>query len=155
MEPDDLRAKRNCRSLSSVKLLISEGIIANIRMRLWPIGQGDKDKPSKVVYAVTMHGFEAAGRIGEFTHCAMGNQDHCARADGFTFTLESLGVSKNVLGSGKWLHRITFSGLCRWQDAHHGVSFEDSESEEQGCFWHADRPGNLISAWIIQLSQER
>jgi hypothetical protein len=99
MEPEDLRAKRNCRSLSSVKLLISEGTVANIRMRLWPIGQGDKDKPSKVVYAVTMHGFEAAERIGEFTHCAMGNKDHCARADGFTFTVESLGVSKNVLGS--------------------------------------------------------
>jgi hypothetical protein len=47
-----------------------------------------------------MYGFETAGRIGEFTHCELGNQDHCARVDDFTFAVESLGATKSVLGSG-------------------------------------------------------
>ena len=30
----------------------------------------------------------------------MSNQDHCARVDDFTFTIEVAGVVTNVLGSG-------------------------------------------------------
>jgi hypothetical protein len=39
-----------------------------------------------------MYGFETAGRIEEFTHCELGNQDHCAGFDDFNFAVETLGV---------------------------------------------------------------
>jgi hypothetical protein len=54
----------------------------------------------KAVYVGTMNGFETAGRIGEFTHCELGNQNHCARVDDFNFAAEKLGATRNVMGSG-------------------------------------------------------
>ena len=100
MKPEELRAKKDNGPSVTVKLPICEGIIADMRVRLWPEGWSDEDKRAKAAYVGTMYGFDAAGRVGEFTHCELGNQDHCARVDDFTFTIESAGVVTNVLGSG-------------------------------------------------------
>lgn len=100
MKPEELRAKKDSGPAATVKLPICEGILADMRVRLWPEGWSDEDKRSKAAYVGTMYGFDAAGRVSEFTHCELGNQDHCARVDDFTFTIEAAGVSTNVLGSG-------------------------------------------------------
>lgn len=100
MKPAELRAAKDSGPPTSVKLPICEGILADLRVRSWPSGWSDEAKRSKAVYVGTMYGFETAGRIGEFTHSERGSQDHCARVDDFTFTIESEGVTKNVLGSG-------------------------------------------------------
>ena len=100
MKPDELRALKDNGPVATVKLPICEGILTDLRKRSWPAGWSDEAKRLKAVYVGTMYGFETAGRIGEFTHCELGNQDHCARVDDFTFTVETRGVAKNVLGSG-------------------------------------------------------
>ena len=99
-KPEELRAKKDSGPAATVKLPICEGILADMRVRLWPEGWSDEDKRSKAAYVRTMYGFDAAGRVGEFTHCELGNQDHCARVDEFTFTVEVAGAVTNVLGSG-------------------------------------------------------
>jgi hypothetical protein len=65
------------------------------------------------VHVGTIYGFETAGRIGEFTHCELGNQDNCARVDDFTFAVETLGATTNVLGSGLAAQRLTDSAKGR------------------------------------------
>jgi hypothetical protein len=100
MKPAELRAAKDNGPPASVKLPICEGILADLRVRSWPSGWSDDAKRLKAVYVGTMYGFETAGRIGEFTHSERGSQDHCARVDDFTFTIESEGTTKNVLGSG-------------------------------------------------------
>ena len=100
MKPDELRALKDNGPVASVKLPICEGILSDLRTRSWPAGWSDEDRRFKAAYVGTMYGFETASRIGEFTHCERGNQDHCARVDDFTFTVESTGRSQNVPGSG-------------------------------------------------------
>jgi hypothetical protein len=56
-----------------------------------------------------MYGFETAGRIGEFTHCELGNQDYCARVDYFSFALVNPGSTRCVLGSVLAALRLTDS----------------------------------------------
>jgi hypothetical protein len=100
MKPSELRALRDHGPQASVKLPICEGILTDLRVRSWPEGWSDGAKKLKAAYVGTMYGFETAGRIGEFTHCEIGNQDHCARVDDFTFTIEARGATRNILGSG-------------------------------------------------------
>jgi hypothetical protein len=45
-----------------------------------------------------MYGFETRGRIGKFTHCEPGSQDHCGRVDDFTHVVETSGAARNLLG---------------------------------------------------------
>jgi hypothetical protein len=71
-----------------------------LRLRSLPEGWSDEDRRIKAAYVATIYGFEKAGRVGEFTDCELGNQDHCARVDDFTFTSETPGSTKNVPGSG-------------------------------------------------------
>ena len=63
--------------------------------RVW----SDEAKRVKALYVGTMYGWETAGRASEFTNCALGSQDHCARNDDFTFVVETPTGTKNVLGS--------------------------------------------------------
>lgn len=100
MKPEELRVKKENGPPAPVKLPICEGIIADMRVRLWLEGWSEEDKRSKAACVGTMYGFDAAGRVGEFTHCELGNQDHCASVDDFTFTIEKAGVVTNILGSG-------------------------------------------------------
>ena len=100
MKPDELRALKDNGPSTSVKLPICEGILADLRLRSWPDGWSDDAKRVKAVYAGTMYGFETAGRASEFTHCELGSQDHCARVDDFTFTVEFSETTENVPGSG-------------------------------------------------------
>jgi hypothetical protein len=95
--------------VATVKLPICEGVLTDQRVRSWPEGWSDEAKRLKAVYVGTMYGFETAGRIGEFTHCELGNQDHCARVDDLTFAVETLGVTRNVLGIGLGALRLTDS----------------------------------------------
>ena len=100
MKPDELRALKDKGPSASVKLPICEGILADLRLRSWPDGWSDESKRVKAIYVGTMYGFETAGRASEFTHCELGNQDHCARVDDFTFTIESSETTRNIPGSG-------------------------------------------------------
>jgi hypothetical protein len=100
MKPDELRAKRDSGTAISVKLPICEGILTDLRRRAWVEGWGEEAKKLKALYAGTMYGFETASMFGEFTHCEVGNPDHCARVDDFAFVVESGKASKGVLGSG-------------------------------------------------------
>lgn len=109
MKPAELRALRDNGPSASVKLPICEGILTDLRLRSWPDGWSDAAKRAKSAYVGTMYGFETAGRIGEFTHCELGNQDHCARVDDLTFTVETGGAIRNVLGSGLAALRLTDS----------------------------------------------
>jgi hypothetical protein len=95
-----VRALKDNGPAATVKLPICEGILADLRVRSWPGGWSDEAKKVKAVYVGTMYGFETAGRIGEFTHCEPGSQDHCARVDDFTFVIENSGATRNLLGSG-------------------------------------------------------
>jgi hypothetical protein len=100
MKPDELRAARDRGPLSTVKLPLCESLIAEMRLLLWVLGWADAGMGGKSLYIGTAFGWEAAGRLGEFTHCEQGNQNHCARKDDFTFVVEILGEAKNVLASG-------------------------------------------------------
>ena len=100
MKPAELRALRDNGPSASVMLPICEGILTDLRLRSWPDGWSDAAKRAKSAYVGTMYGFETSERIGEFTHCELGNQDHCARVDDLTFTVETGGAIWNVVGSG-------------------------------------------------------
>jgi hypothetical protein len=100
MTPDELRAPQDSGPTTTVKLPICEDILTDLRMTSWLEGWSDEATTLKSVYAGTMFGFETAGRIGEFTHCELGNQDHFARVDKFTSAIERLGSTMNVLGTG-------------------------------------------------------
>ena len=109
MKPSELRVLKDNGPAATVKLPICEGILVDLRERSWPEGWSDESKKLKAVYVGTMYGFETAGRIGEFTHCELGNQDHCARVDDFTFAVESPGSARSVLGSGLPALKLTDS----------------------------------------------
>lgn len=109
MKPSELRALKDSGPAATVKLPICEGMLTDLRVRSWPEGWSDESKKLKSAYVGTMYGFETAGRISEFTHCERDSQDHCARVDDFTFTVELSGTTKNVLGSGLTALRLTDS----------------------------------------------
>jgi hypothetical protein len=100
LKPNELRALKDNEPAATVKLPTCEGILADLRAKSWPEGWSDEAKKFKAVYVGTMYGFETAGRIGEFTHCEPGSQDHCTRVDDFTFVIETSGATRNLLGSG-------------------------------------------------------
>jgi hypothetical protein len=89
MKLDELRAKKDSGISASEKLPICEGILTDLRGRAWVEGWGDEAKKLKALYTGTMYGFETVGRIGVFTHCELGNPDHCARVDDFTFVVDT------------------------------------------------------------------
>jgi hypothetical protein len=60
-----------------------------------------------------MYGFETGGRIGYFTHCETGSQDHSARVDDFTYVVETSGAARNLLGSGLAVMRLMDSAESR------------------------------------------
>ena len=99
MKPDELRAARERGPVSTVKLPMCESLIAEMRLLLWVSGWTDLGLGGKSLYMGIAYGWETAGRIGEYTHCEPGNQNHCARKDYITFIVEVLGVTQNVLGS--------------------------------------------------------
>ena len=56
MKPEELRAKKDNGPAATVKLPICEGILADMRVRLWPEGWSDEDKRSKAANVGTMTG---------------------------------------------------------------------------------------------------
>jgi hypothetical protein len=98
LKPNELRALKDNGPAPTVKLPICEGILADLRVRSWPEGWSDEAKKFKAVYV------ETAGRIGEFTHCAPGSQDHCARVDDFAVVIETS-------GAGEWSGCAATGGL--------------------------------------------
>lgn len=100
MKPDEIRAKKDLGPSDSVKHSVCESILTDMRRRLWIEDDwSDEGKKNKVAYVASMYGFECAGRVGEYTYHEPRNVDHCARVDDFTFTVEVLGVAKNIPGS--------------------------------------------------------
>jgi hypothetical protein len=95
---DELRAKKDSGPSTSVKLPICESLIADIRTLLWEEWT-DEAMGGNVLYMGLAYGFETAGRLGEFTHCEHGNQDHFARVNNFTFSVKIRGVMRSVFGS--------------------------------------------------------
>lgn len=101
MKPDELRAKRDLGPAESVKLPVCESMLKDMRKRLWIEDDwSDEGKKTKAAYVGSMYGFECAGRVGEYTHHEPRNVDHCARVDDFMFTVDLVGIVKNVPGSG-------------------------------------------------------
>lgn len=100
MKPDELRAARDRGPVSTVKLPMCESLIAEMRLLLWGQGWTDSDLGRKSLYMGIAYGWEAAARVGEYTHCEPGSQNHCARKDDFTFVVETPGGTRNILGSG-------------------------------------------------------
>jgi hypothetical protein len=100
LKPSELRAIKDSGPVATVKLPVCEGILIDMRVRLWLEGWSDEAKTIKALYVGIMYGWESAARASEFTHCEQGSQDHCARNDDFTFVVETSAGTKNVLGSG-------------------------------------------------------
>jgi integrase len=101
MKPAELRAKKDEGLSESVKLPVCEGILVDMRKRLWACDDWtDGAKKNKAAYAASMYGFEFTSRIGEYTHSEPNQVDHCARTDDFTFAVKCAGGVRNVLGSG-------------------------------------------------------
>lgn len=101
MKPDELRARKDEGPSTSVKLPICESILIDMRERLWKGRDwSDESKKSKASYVACMYGFDTAGRVSEYTHCELGSQDHCARVNDLTFTVEVAGVTEYIAGSG-------------------------------------------------------
>jgi hypothetical protein len=68
MTPAELREKRNSEPTHSVKLPISEDILAVMRARLWDnLSWGDEDKEKRMKYLGCMWGFELGARVGEYS----------------------------------------------------------------------------------------
>jgi hypothetical protein len=57
LKPNELRALKDKGPAATVKLLICEGILADLRVRSWPEGWSDEAKKFKAVYVGTMYGF--------------------------------------------------------------------------------------------------
>ena len=114
MKPAELRAKKDEGLSDTVKLPVCEGILSDMRTRLWIEGDwSDGSKKNKAAYVASMYGFEFASRIGEYTHCEQNSVDHCARVDDFTFIAEVTGGVKNIQGSGLARLRLEDSSVAR------------------------------------------
>ena len=101
MKTDEVRARKDEGPFSSVKLPICESILADMRDRLWKErGWSDESKKSKTSYLACMYGFDTAGRVSEYTHCELGNQDHCAGVDDLIFSVAVAGVNEYIAGKG-------------------------------------------------------
>jgi hypothetical protein len=100
LKPSELRALEDNAPVATVKLPVCEGILMDMRVRLWLEGWSDEAKRFKALYVGAMYEWETAGRASEFNHCEQGSQDHCAMNDDFTFVVETLAGTKNVLWSG-------------------------------------------------------
>ena len=101
MKPDEVRARKDEGPSSTVKLPICESILSDMRDRLWKGRDwSDESKKSKAAYLACMYGFDTAGRVSEYTHCELGGQDHCARVDDLTFSVEVAGITEYITGSG-------------------------------------------------------
>jgi hypothetical protein len=97
MKPDEVRARKDVGPSSSIKLPIRESILSDMRNRLWKGRDwSDESKKSKASYLACMYGFDTAGRVSEYTHCELSNQDH---VDDLTFSVEVPGVTEYITGS--------------------------------------------------------
>ena len=62
---------------------------------LYLIGVSDDEKAALVALLMMRK-----HRVSESTYCELGNQDHCARVDDLTFSVEVAGVTEYITGSG-------------------------------------------------------
>ena len=114
MKPAELRAKKDGGLSDTVKLPVCEGILSDMRVRLWLEGDlSDESKKNKAAYIASMYGFEFASRIGEYTHHEPNIVDHCERVDDFTFAVELIGRVEDVQGSGLARLRLEDSSVAR------------------------------------------
>jgi hypothetical protein len=87
--PHELRAKKDLGLSNSVKLPVCKDIHNDMRRRLVREGDWSDDAMrSRGTYVANMYGYEAAGRIGEYTHSERNQVDHCARVDDFIFAVD-------------------------------------------------------------------
>ena len=100
MSPAELREQRNSASTHSVKLPISEDILAEMRYRLWDnVTWSDSDKEKRMTYLGCMWGFEMGARVSEYTRAEPRGSDHCVRVDDLTFIVQTPGGKQTVAGS--------------------------------------------------------
>ena len=96
----ELRTKRNGGISSSVKLPASEDLLVHMRKRLWEgLGWSDEDMQKRMTYLGSMWAFEMGARVSEYTRPEPGNEDHCVRTDDLSFTIETDGIARSVVGS--------------------------------------------------------
>lgn len=87
-------------STHSVKLPISEDILAEMRYRLWDnVTWSDSDKEKRMKYLGCMLGFEMGARVSEYTRAEPRGSDHCVRVDYLTFIVQTPGGKLTVAGS--------------------------------------------------------
>jgi hypothetical protein len=99
MTPAELREKRNSEPTYSVKLPISEDVLADMRTRLWNnLDWSDEDKEKRMKYLGCMWGFELSARVSEYTRAEPGGSDHCIRLDDLTFIIEGHAVTQTISG---------------------------------------------------------
>ena len=85
-----------------------ESVLFDVWRRLWEErGWCEADKKSRAAFLGCMYSFEMAGRIGEYTRQAQGSEDHCVRIDDLTFTIDTSGSARGLLGSA-----LAASGLA-------------------------------------------
>lgn len=96
----ELRTRRNGGIASSVKLPASEDLLVHMRGRLWDgLSWCDVDMQKRMTYLGSMWAFEMGARVSEYTRPEPGNEDHCVRTDDLSFTVETDGCARSVVGS--------------------------------------------------------
>ena len=100
LNPEELRAKRNAGTTDAVKLPICEGLLDDMRTRMWTgkpwNGIGLK---GRMAYVGCVWGFDQSARVSEYTRPEPGSTDHCVRLDDLTFYRTTLDGVINCTGS--------------------------------------------------------
>lgn len=100
LTPAELRQKRDAGSSGTVKLPISEDMLASMKARLWDnkawSGAG---LLSRMTYLACMWGFDQSARVSEYTTPEPRASDHCVRVDDLTFYVQADGTVRNRSGS--------------------------------------------------------
>ena len=100
MKPEELRAKRDDGTASSVKLPVCESIVRDIRGRLWIDKEWDGvDLQLRMAYLGCMWGFKLGARVSEYTKSEPGDVDHCVGTDDLTFVIETVGSTRSAPAS--------------------------------------------------------
>lgn len=96
----ELRIRRNGGMSSTVKLPASEDLLIHMRGRLWDgLSWSDEDMHKRMTYLGSMWAFEMGARVSEYTRPEPGNEDHCVRTDDLSFTVETDGIARSIVGS--------------------------------------------------------
>ena len=112
--PEELREKKVSGVAASVKLPICEGILVDMKARMWT-GRGwtGDDMRNRMTYIGCMWAFEMGARVSEYTTPEPGGTDHCIRVDDLIFIVVSPSGTRSIYGSQLAGFRPAVSGAGR------------------------------------------